>query len=183
MDAIAIRQKYDTPIGQPRRQISASSFLGENGALDDGDDASSPPAPYPPTPPNPLSPPPNPSPPPPPLPAPPSPPPFPPPFTRADFLRAQQVQNAYAAEIATDADYAYAETQYDAAVAEADAMNDELARARARAYESEPYDGAYDEGLDDSDFHVAWSGAPNAARSRGERRGDATPSSRRVPTR
>ena len=131
-------------------------------APDDGDDASSPPAPYPPTPPNPLSPPPNPSPPPPPLPAPPSPPPSPPPFTRADFLRAQRVQDAYAAEITTDADYAYAETQYDAAVAEADAMNDELARARARAYESEPYDGAYDEGLDDSDFHVAWSGAAAA---------------------
>ena len=131
-------------------------------APDDGDDASSPPAPYPPTPPNPLSPPPNPSPPPPPLPAPPSPPPFPPPFTRADFLRAQRVQDAYAAEITTDADYAYAETQYDAAVAEADAMDDELARARAHAYESEPYDGAYDEGLDDSDFHVAWSGAAAA---------------------
>jgi hypothetical protein len=131
-------------------------------APDDGDDALSPPAPYPPTPPNPLSPPPNPSPPPPPLPAPPSPPPFPPPFTRADFLRAQRVQDAYAAEITTDADYAYAETQYDAAVAEADAMDDELARARAHAYESEPYDGAYDEGLDDSDFHVAWSGAAAA---------------------
>ena len=142
--------------------LLSASAPEASAAPDDGDNASSPPAPYPPTPPNPLSPPPNPSPPPPPLPAPPSPPPFPPPFTRADFLRAQQVQNAYAAEIATDADYAYAETQYDAAVAEADAMNDELARARARAYESDPYDGAYDEGLDDSDFHVAWSGAAAA---------------------
>ena len=40
VDAIAMRQKYETPIGQPSRQISASSFLGENEAFDDGDDAS-----------------------------------------------------------------------------------------------------------------------------------------------
>jgi hypothetical protein len=37
VDAMPILQKYETPIGQPSRQISASSFLGENGALEDGE--------------------------------------------------------------------------------------------------------------------------------------------------
>ena len=83
-------------------------------------------------------------------------PPLPPPFTRADFLRARRVEEAYASEITTDADYAYVGAEYDAAVAEAEALGDEIARAREHAYESD------DAISDDEAFRVAWSGAAAA---------------------
>ena len=142
-----------------------SSAAPETSPLFDEVELDASPAPHPPTPPNPESPPPRPAAPVPPPPARPSPPPLPPPFTRADFLRAQRVQEAYASEITTDADYAYEDAEYDAAVAEADAMGDELARARERAYESLVTNYGADDAFaeDDEDFRVAWSGAAAAS--------------------
>ena len=136
-------------------------------------DAASPTPPTPPTPPNPSSPPPVPSQPSPPVPSQPSPPPRPPPFTRADFLRAQRVQAAYASEITTDADYAYEDARYEDAVAEAEDMNEEIAAAREMAYASDPtfltsknadddLQSAKSDDDDDDAFRVAWSGAAAA---------------------
>ena len=135
-------------------------------------DATRPTPPTPPTPPNPSSPPPVPSQPSPPVPSQPSPPPRPPPFTRADFLRAQRVQAAYASEITTDADYAYEDARYEDAVAEAEDMDEEIAAAREMAYASETFltsknandddESAKSDDDDDDAFRVAWSGAAAA---------------------
>ena len=90
----------------------------------------------------------------------------PPPFTRADFLRAQRVQAAYASEITTDADYAYEDARYEDAVTEAEDMGDALAAAREMAYASETSKNADDDESaksdDDDAFRVAWSGAAAA---------------------